>query len=82
LSTDLFGIRQDRKVRHVEPPRQRLVCDLVLAAGLSKEELAAFLEVPPHELRYWCDGTKPVPRMAILALERLVQLGRQVQSPD
>ncbi len=82
MSTDLFGIRQGRKVNYLEPPRQRIVCDLVLAAGLSIDELAAFLEVAPHELRYWCDGTKPVPRMAILALERLVQLGRQVQSPE
>lgn len=57
-----------------------IVRDLIARAGFSQRQAARELGVDEREMRYWCSGDRDPPRMAILALERLVDLGRQVTS--
>jgi hypothetical protein len=47
---------------------------LIAALGLPRVEVAAKLGCGERILRYYCAGTQRVPRMVILALERLIDL--------
>lgn len=56
---------------------------LLTQAGLSQRGAAAELEISERAMRYYCGGDK-VPRVVMLALERLVDLQRRVgdSAPD
>ena len=51
---------------------------LIARAGLSQRGAARELEVAERTMRYWCAGEQPVPKMALLALERLIDVQRTV----
>ena len=55
-----------------------IVRDLIARAGLSQRQAARELGVDERTMRYWCAGDHDPPRMAILALERLIDLRRMV----
>jgi DNA-binding transcriptional regulator YiaG len=68
--------------KYSEPdPAQRLR-DLLLRANLSQRAAARELGVDERTVRYWAAGQTIPPRMAFLALERLIDLGRQVTDSD
>lgn len=67
-----------RKVSYSQPSPADRVRELLLKTGLSQREAARELEVDDRTLRYWCAGKHEPPRMAILALERLIDLQRKV----
>lgn len=52
--------------------------NLLLRADLSQHQGARELGVDERLMRYWCTGDIDPPRMAILALERLVDMKRTV----
>lgn len=52
--------------------------DLLLRAGLSQRQGARELGVDERLMRYWCTGDIDPPKMAILALERLIDTRRVV----
>jgi hypothetical protein len=60
---------------HPQPPSRR-IRDLIAQLGVSQRVAAQELGVDSRTMRYWCadDGKVLTPRMAILALERLVDL--------
>lgn len=66
-------------VDYMNPPLSQQVRDLLARAGLSQREGAHELGVPERKMRYWCSGAEDPPRMAILALERLVEMRRTIQ---
>lgn len=45
-------------------------------ADLSEEAAATVLEIDESEIRAYCSGDKPVPRIVILALQRVVDMRR------
>jgi predicted transcriptional regulator len=55
-----------------------LGADLLLSAGLSQRGAARELEISERMMRYYCSGEQPVPKVVILALERLIDLQHQV----
>lgn len=61
------------------PPRAQQLRDLLTLGDLSQRQAAHELEISERMMRYWCAGTHDPPRMALLALERLVQLRREVK---
>jgi transposase-like protein len=67
-----------KEVSYSNPSPADRARELILRTGLSQRAVARELEVDDRTLRYWCSGAKPVPRIAILALERLVELKRTV----
>jgi len=50
--------------------------DLLKRAHLGQAEAAEVLEISNRDMRRYAAGEKPVPRVVILALERLVELVR------
>ena len=58
-----------------QPPSRR-IRDLIAQLGLSQRAAAQELGVDSRTMRYWCadDDKLQAPRMAVLALERLVDL--------
>jgi DNA-binding transcriptional regulator YiaG len=74
--------QNNSSVKYSEPsPAQRLR-DLLLRANLSQRAGARELGVDERTVRYWCAGQTTPPRMAFLALERLVDIGQQVTSVE
>jgi DNA-binding transcriptional regulator YiaG len=63
--------------RSAAPTTAQHVRDLLLQANLSQRAAARELRVDDRTMRYWCTGRRVPPRMALLALERLVDLNRQ-----
>jgi hypothetical protein len=59
------------------PSEADQVRELIARAGLSQRAAARELEIGEREMRGYCAGDK-VPRVVILALERLVDLQRRV----
>jgi hypothetical protein len=55
------------------------VRQLLRAARLTQLGAAAELRVGEATLRRWCAGEEDPPRMAILALERLVDMEREIR---
>jgi predicted transcriptional regulator len=53
------------------------VRDLLARLGMGQREAARELEISERSVRYYCNGLK-VPRVVMLALERLVDLQRRV----
>ena len=60
-----------------EPSQATQMRELLGRAGLSQREAARELQISDREMRGYCTKVK-VPRVVILALERLVDLGRHV----
>jgi hypothetical protein len=60
-----------------QPSDANKVRELIDRAGLSQREAARELDINEREMRGYCAGDK-VPRVVILALERLVDLHRKV----
>lgn len=52
------------------------VSELLKRAHLGQSEAAEVLEISDRDMRRYACGEKPVPRVVILALERLVDLAR------
>jgi hypothetical protein len=50
--------------------------ELLKCAHLGQSEAARVLEISDRDMRRYACGEKPVPRVVILALERLVDLER------
>lgn len=68
--------------KYSEPtPAQRLR-DLLLRANLSQRAAARELGVDERTMRYWAAGQTIPPRMAFLALERLIDIGPGVSGFD
>lgn len=67
-----------REVSYSDPSPADRIRELINRTGLSQRGVARELEVDDRTLRYWCSGEKPIPKMAFLALERLVQLQREI----
>ena len=59
------------------PPPAIRVQQLLAFAQLSRRAAAEELQVEEQTLRSWCSGEAEPPRMAILALERLIDLVRE-----
>lgn len=74
--------QNESPTKYSEPnPAQRLR-DLLLRADLSQRAGARELGVDERTVRYWCAGQTTPPRMAFLALERLIDMRRQVTSAE
>jgi len=67
-------------VDYRNPPMSQQVRDLLTRAGLSQDQGARELGVDERTMRYWCAGEHEPPRMAILALERLLEMRRTLNS--
>ena len=68
--------------KYSQPNPAQHLRDLLLRANLSQRAAARELGVDERTLRYWAAGQTTPPRMAFLALERLIDIGRQVKSDD
>ncbi len=68
--------------QYSQPNPAQHLRDLLLRANLSQRAAARELGVDERTLRYWAAGQTIPPRMAFLALERLIDIGRQVTSDD
>jgi hypothetical protein len=65
-------------VDYGKPGGAKQVRDLLERIGMSQRAVAKELDISDRMMRYYCAGKQEVPRVVILALERLVDLGRQV----
>lgn len=72
------GVTKMSEVEYGKPSRAAQVRELLVRAGLSQRAAAKELEITDRMLRYYCSGEKGVPRVVILALERLVDMQRMV----
>lgn len=79
MATAKIEARAAPDVVYSQPTDAQRLRDLLLKAGLSQRGAARELEVDERTMRYWCAGDGKPPRMAILALERLVDLRRGLQ---
>lgn len=64
--------------KYSEPTPAQHLRDLLLRANLSQRAAARELGVDERTMRYWAAGQTTPPRMAFLALERLIDIGRTV----
>lgn len=62
---------------YATPDDATKVRDLLAKLGMGQREAARELEISERSIRYYCAGDK-VPRVVMLALERLVDLKRRV----
>lgn len=60
-----------------DPTDATRIRDLLAALGLGQRQAARDLDISERDMRSYCAGGK-VPRVVILALERLVDLQRRV----
>lgn len=68
--------------RYSEPTPAQHLRDLLLRANLTQRAAARKLGVDERTMRYWAAGQTTPPRMAFLALERLIDIGSGVTSSD
>jgi predicted ABC-type transport system involved in lysophospholipase L1 biosynthesis ATPase subunit len=66
-----------KEVDYSAPSETDHVRELIARVGLSQRAAARELEIGEREMRGYCAGDK-VPRVVMLALERLVDLQRRV----
>jgi transcriptional regulator with XRE-family HTH domain len=71
---------QPSTLKYSEPNDAQRLRDLLLRANLSQRAGARELGVDERTIRYWCAGQNTPPRMAFLALERLVDLRTRVSA--
>jgi hypothetical protein len=67
-------------MNYTHPAPATMVRDLLLRAALTERGAARELEINERTMRGYCSGDK-VPRVVMLALERLVDLQRQTRAP-
>ena len=68
--------------KYSEPSPAQHLRDLLLRANLSQRVAARELGVDERTMRYWAAGQTIPPRMAFLALERLIDIGGGATSYD
>lgn len=59
-----------------DPPKDPQVAALLALlkdGGYSQRGAARELDVSERQMRYWCAGEKPIPRVVLLALSHLVE---------
>lgn len=66
-------------MNYAQPSDADRVRMLIEKLGLSQRAAAEELDISDRTMRSYCAGRDPVPRMVLLALERLVDLGRRVE---
>jgi hypothetical protein len=66
-----------KDVDYTAPPESDQVRELIERAGLSQRAAARELEINERTMRGYCAGEK-VPRVVMLALERLVDRQRRI----
>jgi DNA-binding transcriptional regulator YiaG len=66
------------RISYAQPTPAERIRELLRRTGLDETAAARELEVDDRTLRYWCSGQVEPPKMALLALERLIELQRQV----
>lgn len=71
--------REGPPLSYSQPTDAARVRSLLTQLGLSQREGARELGANEREMRYWCSGERPVPRMVVLALERLLEMRRTIQ---
>lgn len=71
-------MRRAVPVDYAAPTGADRVRELIRRAGLTQCGAARELGVDERTVRYWCSGQIKPPRMAFLALERLVERVRTV----
>lgn len=74
-----------REHPYAHPTRAAQIRELLTQTGLSQRKAAEELEVNVRTFRYWCEDDSDrgeAPRVVILALERLADLGRRVATKD
>lgn len=59
-------------------PQSAVVRELLVQADLTLPAAARLLDISQHVLRAYCTGER-VPRVVLLAMERLVEMERQVK---
>jgi DNA-binding transcriptional regulator YiaG len=64
----------------LRPTDAQRIRDLMSWGGLTEEDAARELGVAVEGIRAWRAGKSPPPRMAILALERLVDKQRKIDT--
>lgn len=67
----------NREIDYSKPTDAEQVRQLIGVLGLTQRAAARALEINDRTMRSYCAGDK-VPRMVILALERLVDMQRQI----
>lgn len=60
-----------------DPTDANRIRELLAALGLGQRQAAKDLEISERDMRSYCSGGR-VPRVVVLALERLVDLHRRV----
>lgn len=70
-----------REVNYAAPSRSAQVRELLVRANLSQRAASKALEIEDRTMRYYCadDPDHPVPRVVILALERLVEMQKSLE---
>jgi len=63
---------------YANPANAFRVRELLLQADLTEQAAARELEIDEGAVRRYCAGQEPVPRLVLLALERLVGMRRIV----
>ena len=71
-------VRSSSPVSYADPTPAQRIRDLLVLADLSQRAAARELEVDERSMRCWCAGKETPPRMALLALEQLVERRRRV----
>ena len=66
------------EVNYAEPSGAQRLKELLLRANMSQRGAARELEISERQMRYYCAGEQKVPKVVLLALERLVDLQRTV----
>lgn len=66
------------ELKYSEPSQASQVRGLLRRANLGQREAAKVLEVNEHDMNGYCAGDN-VPRIVFLALERLVDMQREVR---
>jgi DNA-binding transcriptional regulator YiaG len=68
-----------KEVDYAKPNDASKIRELLVRAGLSQRGAARELDVDERTMRYWCAGDVATPRMAVLALERLIDVQKQIK---
>jgi len=62
---------------YAEPTDATRIRNMLAKLGMSQAQGAYALEISERSMRYYCTGS-PVPKVVMLAMERLVDLQRRV----
>lgn len=79
MTTNKVSDEHHEPVDYANPTPSQYVRDLLARANLSQRQGAHELEVDERTVRYWCSGKREVPKVAILALERLANMSQELR---